>query len=251
MSSNAQSEASLQASKSSEKYSGSSIFSFAGLTASVSASYSHSASETSSLSISPLFETLTETLDCAGEVDTASKCGDMSATHYEPALVGYRLKPIWSLPRFNKYSMSKQRLIDVIEKINSSAHSCMEGCSFGICGIDDAFWNLKKYQQSDYNSTLSMLWNANSCFEQYQFGTSIIKSGVNVTNHITQCDTTDAFNWGNNRQEITQIDYHPFCYDNVQVAMGLTMINRSISFRSTSSNIKNNGFHLTHKLLSN
>eukprot|EP01084_Bolivina_argentea_P063777 116367_1 len=259
MSSEAQSNAAQQAGSSSNSYSGSFSASYSGfgVSGSASAAYAQSSSLSTtgsaegSQELSESFETSTETLDCVGEVDISSLCGQMLGIQDEPALVGYKMKQIWTLPIFDTYPKAQQYLIDTIIKINEEAEICgFEHCGgVAICGIDKRFWSLSKYKKWNSSSSLSSLWYDPTCFDKYQFGISLIKSGYNISTQMNQCNRTSNIKWGN-RYESRQINYDPFCSGNMQIAVGLNLINRSINFKSIISNIQNDGFKLQYGLLS-
>eukprot|EP01084_Bolivina_argentea_P063776 116366_1 len=125
-----------------------------GVSVSASASFSQSSSNSyqhssqSSSESSEETEYSSETLDCIGEVDVTTACGDILGTKNQPSLVGYRMKRVWDLPIFDEYQVAKQHILRILTNISDSGVECgINNCGgLGMCGIDGSFWTLLKYK---------------------------------------------------------------------------------------------------------
>lgn len=153
------------------------------------------------------------------------------------------MKRITELPIFHDYPNANENLIQTLSEIDEAARDC--GTTYcggvGICGVNNTFWLRTNY------SDLRYLWDGNTCFDQYQMGTSLILSGPTIKTQMNQCNSSKVVTWGD-RHNSSQINYDPFCNGNIQVAVGLNLINRSIAFEAAVSNIKSNGFKLKYLL---
>eukprot|EP01084_Bolivina_argentea_P308152 532758_1 len=257
LSSEAHSIAGEQSASSSNSYSGTAggKISADGVSVNAKASFSQSTTE----SHSSLYDTNQEssieteyesqTLDCIGEVDVTSGCGYMLGTQDQPALVGYRMKPIWRLPVFINKTNAVNYIEEAINNVNNAGEECsIDKCyGIGVCSIDETFWTLSKYKNCTDESCYNLLWEA-TCFDRFQFGTSLMHSGWNVSNQMVQCNETVNIWWGN-RYTSNSITYDPFCEADMDIVIGLNLLNLSVSFDTTISNINNNGFVITYGLL--
>eukprot|EP01084_Bolivina_argentea_P159177 277246_1 len=243
----------------SESYATEVSASYGGFAASASASFSQSAStsyqQSSESSSESSIETeyQSETLDCVGEVDVTTMCGDMLGTKNQPSLVGYRMKKVWDLPVFDEYPLAKKYILKVLKNISDSGAECgINKCGgLGMCGIDQSFWTLLTYKDWTVNSSFQSLWDSTTCFDQYQIGTSILPQGNDVSTQMNQCSNTSVIDWGE-RYQSSQISFDPFCSDEygIQIALGLNLVNLSVSFDVQSSLITDQGFSVTYGLLS-
>ena len=234
-----------------------------GFSASASAAYASSSTQGNSESTSGSFEESStveyssERIDCIGEVDITSACGDLLGTQNQPSLVGYRLKAIWDLPIFDEdayegnYSTAKINLLNGLTKIDKAAEICgKDNCGgLGICAIDRTFWTSLKYKRWNYNSSFNEFWDNDTCLNQYEIGQSMMRSGYGIRTQMSQCNSSEQVKWGE-RCEISAINYDPFCDKSMQIAIGLNLFNRSIDFSARISNEKKDSFKITYGLLS-
>lgn len=177
----------------------------------------------------------------------------MLGTQNQPALVGYRLKAIWDLPIFNNeiyYPNAKKNLLNGLKNIDQAAIKCgKQHCGgLGICAIKQSFWTLFEYKKWNSNSKYDDIWDPEICLNQYNFGHSLMKSGSNIRTQMNQCNSSDQVLWGE-RYESSVIRFDPFCVNKMQIAIGLNLINRSVDYAATLSDVENDRFKITYGLL--
>merc|ERR1719427_2163034 len=66
---------------------------------------------------------------------------------------------------------------------------------------------------------------------------------------MNQCNSTDRVSWGQ-RMQRSEVSYSPFCGGGMQVAVGLNLINYSVDFNASVTNVQSNRFTITYSLLS-
>eukprot|EP01084_Bolivina_argentea_P063653 116185_1 len=224
-----------------------------GFSLSVSAAFSESSSQGNSEANSGFFEASSTTessseyIDCTGEVSITSMCGGMLGTQNQPALVGYRMKKIWELPIFDDYPIAKQNIEATIAKINNSAIECgkLHCGGMGVCAIKRSFWTLFEYKNLDSN--YSKLFDPYVCLNQYQIGSSMMKSGHNIQTQMSQCKSNDVVVWGA-RHEQTTIRFEPLSETGVQIAIGLSLVNHSNKFAAEINKIQSDSFGIKYAL---
>eukprot|EP01084_Bolivina_argentea_P192215 330025_1 len=168
LSNEAHSRAAEQASSTSNSYKGSASGSYfsEGLSVSASASYSQATTKGHTSSYDTNQESTMETeyesvtLDCIGEVDVTSACGYMLGTQDQPALVGYRMKPIWELPVFIDKANAVRYIKETIKNVTKSGQQCStDKCyKLGVCSVDETFWTLSKYKNCTDDTCFNSLW---------------------------------------------------------------------------------------------
>eukprot|EP01084_Bolivina_argentea_P042523 78398_1 len=248
-------------------------YSASGASASVSASFSHNSESSyskhaeASGKLSETVDISEESTDCSGEVFISSICGDMFGTQNQPVLVGYTLKPVWEIGLFEQYQVANDSMLEVLDSIGLAGIECaLKQCGgLGVCAANHAFWNTDKYLHWD-GYDFSAFWNGKTCFNQYHMGTSLLNVPDDDTllNNPTlttsfQCldknsdDKMSQVSGLETRKEHHRISFDPFCEENdeIYIATGLTLVNRSISFQTYVSRIQSDSFYLTYALLSN